>query len=130
MILLVLLIGGGGIYVSSWLRLLLVIVLIVAVVTSASGRRVERQQGLFDAAMGMAEAAAAQSRVEIALSESRLAKLRAAAELEAAGRMEEAGKLLAEVRAEQERARLTGRGPVVLCGGCCSRMRGRPLPPC
>ena len=54
--------------------------------------------------MGMAEAAAAQSRVEIALSESRLAKLRAAAELEAAGRMEEAGVLLAEVRAEQERA--------------------------
>ena len=51
--------------------------------------------------MGLAEAAAAQGRVERALSEARVAKLRAAAELERAGRLEEAEALIAEVRAEQ-----------------------------
>ena len=67
--------------------------------------KVSESKRLFDAAMGMAEAAAAQGRVELALSEARVAKLRAAAELERAGRMEEAETLLAEVRAEQERAK-------------------------
>lgn len=63
-----------------------------------------RSSETFAAAVSLFEAAASEARVESALSESRVARLRAVAELERAGRDEEARVLLAEVRAEQEAA--------------------------
>ena len=60
-----------------------------------------RSSETFAAAVSLFEAAAAESRVESALSQARVAKLRAVAELERAGRLDEAQVLLAEVRAEQ-----------------------------
>jgi hypothetical protein len=63
---------------------------------------------LWEAAFALAEVARKAGRAELALSEVRVAKLRAAAELERAGHQEEAGRLVAEVRAEQGRARGDG----------------------
>lgn len=45
-----------------------------------------------------------ESRVERSMSEARVAKLKAVAELERAGRYDEAQVILAEVNAEQQRA--------------------------
>ena len=59
---------------------------------------------LFDAALGLFESAAAQGRAELAQSEVRVAKLKAADALFKAGRHDEAQALIAEVRAEQEGA--------------------------
>lgn len=59
----------------------------------------------FRAALALFEAARSESRVELALSEARVAKLKAAAELERAGRLEEARVIVDEVRAEQARDR-------------------------
>lgn len=59
-------------------------------------------QQTYDAGMALLEAAAVERRVEANLSEARVAKLKAVAELERAGRMDDARKLLDEVRAEQE----------------------------
>jgi hypothetical protein len=57
---------------------------------------------MFDAAFAGMEAARAQSRVEIAASDARVARLKHAAELERIGRHEEAEPIIAAVRAEQE----------------------------
>jgi hypothetical protein len=56
----------------------------------------------FSAAFAMLDAAMLEARVERELSASRVAKLRAAAELERAGRIDEAAAIIAQVRAEQE----------------------------
>lgn len=66
-------------------------------------RAMTDSRATFNAAMELFEVARSESRVELALSESRVAKLKAAAELERAGRQAEADALIAEVRAEQER---------------------------
>jgi hypothetical protein len=58
----------------------------------------------FAAALELFEAAMIEARVERSMAEARVAKLRAAAELERAGRYDEANTIIAEVRAEQERA--------------------------
>jgi hypothetical protein len=58
----------------------------------------------FRAALELFEAAALEQRVERQLAESRVAKLKAAAELESAGRVDEAKTILNEVRAEQAQA--------------------------
>jgi hypothetical protein len=58
----------------------------------------------FRAALELFEAAMIEARVESSLAEARVAKLRAAAELERAGRMDEALALINEVRAERARA--------------------------
>lgn len=63
-----------------------------------------KSTALFGAAVDMFQAAAIESRVESLRSESRVARLKAVAELERAGRMEEARDLLDEVRKEQEEA--------------------------
>lgn len=57
----------------------------------------------FRAAIELAEAAMLEARVERTLSEARVAKLKAAAELERAGRMDEAARIVADVRVEQAR---------------------------
>lgn len=57
---------------------------------------------MFDQAAALFERALAKSRAETALSEARVAKLKAAAELERIGDLEESRRLIAEVRAEQE----------------------------
>ena len=59
----------------------------------------------FRAGLELLEAAMLESRVEHLLSDARIAKLKAAAELERAGRPDEAAEILASVRAEQEAAR-------------------------
>jgi hypothetical protein len=59
----------------------------------------------FRAALELFEAAALEQRVDRQLSEARLAKLKAACELERAGRYDEAKTIIAEVRAEQARAK-------------------------
>jgi hypothetical protein len=61
-----------------------------------------RATDTYAAALSLFESAAAESRVELALSESRVARLRAAAELERAGRVDEARELVDAVRAEQQ----------------------------
>lgn len=61
-----------------------------------------RSADTFAAAVSLFEAAAAEGRVELALSEARVAKLRAVAELERSGRDADAKALLVEVKAEQE----------------------------
>jgi hypothetical protein len=58
----------------------------------------------FRAALELFEAAALEQRVERQLAESRVAKLKAAAELEHAGRVHEANTILNEVCAEQAQA--------------------------
>jgi hypothetical protein len=63
---------------------------------------VSRATNTFAAAISLFEAAQSESRVEQALSESRVARLRAAAELERAGKLDEARVLIEQVRAEQE----------------------------
>jgi hypothetical protein len=62
---------------------------------------------LFDAALALHESARSQSRAELALSEARVARLKAVAELERAGRLDDAARLLAEVQAEQQAERST-----------------------
>lgn len=57
----------------------------------------------FEAAMALFEAALVEARIERSLSEVRIAKLKAAAELERAGRMDEAASILADLRKEQGR---------------------------
>ena len=64
-----------------------------------------RSSGMFAAASEMFQAALHESRVETAVSESRVARLKAAAELERAGERERAAELIAQVRAEQEAER-------------------------
>lgn len=59
---------------------------------------------LYDVAFAALEAAGAQSRVELAESEARIAALKHAAELERIGRMGEAAKIIARVEREQRRA--------------------------
>jgi hypothetical protein len=59
---------------------------------------------MYDVAFAAFDAAAAQSRVELAEVEARVAKLRLAAELERQGRQKEADRVLAEVEREQRRA--------------------------
>ena len=58
----------------------------------------------FAAALELFEAAMLEARVERNLAEARIAKLRAAAELERSGRVDEAHELLEAVRAEQRAA--------------------------
>jgi 2-oxo-4-hydroxy-4-carboxy--5-ureidoimidazoline (OHCU) decarboxylase len=58
----------------------------------------------FQAALELMQAAMLEARVELALSEARVAKLKAVAELERAGRTDEARVILDEVRTEQARA--------------------------
>lgn len=58
---------------------------------------------LYDEGFAVLERARAESRVEHAASESRVARLKHAAELEGQGRMKEAEKIIAAVRREQER---------------------------
>lgn len=59
---------------------------------------------LYDLAFAQLDAANAQSRVEHAEIDARIAKLRLAAELERQGRQAEASKLIAQVEREQRRA--------------------------
>lgn len=59
---------------------------------------------LYEIAFAQLDAARAQSRVEMAESEARVAKLKLAAELERNGRQKEADRLLAEVTRDQQRA--------------------------
>jgi hypothetical protein len=66
-----------------------------------------KSTSLFAAATDMFEAAAIESRIEGLRSESRVARLKAVAELERAGRMEEAQDLLDEVKREQKADRRT-----------------------
>ena len=61
-----------------------------------------RSTSMFGAAVELFEAAAVEGRIERLRSESRVARLKAVAELERAGRDEEARELLAEVTREQE----------------------------
>lgn len=56
---------------------------------------------MFDEATSLFEAALAQSRVERAASEARIARLRHAAELEKQGRYEEARPIIEAIRSEQ-----------------------------
>lgn len=58
----------------------------------------------FRAALELFEAALLEARVERELAAARVAKLKAAAELERAGRVDEARAILDEVKAEQGRA--------------------------
>ena len=59
---------------------------------------------LYDVAFAQFEAAGAQSRVELAESDARVAELKLAAELERNGRQAEADRLIAQVEREQRRA--------------------------
>jgi hypothetical protein len=58
---------------------------------------------LYDVAFAALEAASAQSRVEHAESEARIARLKHAAELEKQGRYKEAEKIIRAVQREQDR---------------------------
>ena len=64
-----------------------------------------RSAATFQAGLELLEAAMLEGRVERQLSEARVAKLKAAAELERAGRFDDARALIEAVRAEQEAAR-------------------------
>jgi hypothetical protein len=66
-------------------------------------RRKPTASQLYDTAFAAFEAAAAESRVELAGSEARVARLKHAAELERLGRQKEADRIIAQVRREQER---------------------------
>lgn len=68
-------------------------------------RRPASAHELYGVAFAALEAAGAQSRVELAASEARIARLRHAAELEAIGRNSEADQIIAAVQREQERVR-------------------------
>jgi hypothetical protein len=63
---------------------------------------VTRSQALFEQGLAAMEAAAAERRVEMAESESRVARLKLALEYERTGREQEAQRIYAEVRAEQK----------------------------